>query len=164
MTEEKQKRSKRNVLVMPLFQGRIVFIVALAGLLCTALNGFLYYSYIVDSYDFILQHARLTPEIKAQRYDDLFVFGLSLAVATLVTTLAIAIWGLFVTHRAAGSVYHLQRVIQEIKAGSTSARVHLRQKDEFQELAKSFNELMDQLQASDTSPRATTAIPSIGIR
>lgn len=146
MTDQKIQRSKKNVLIMPGFQGRMILFVVLVGFVCTALNGYLYYSYVVDSYDFILRHSSLPQELKDQRYRDLFVFGVSLGVATLVVTLAIAIWALFVTHRAAGSVYHIKKVIDEIRSGNVHARVHLREKDEFQDLAKSFNEMMDRLQ------------------
>jgi nitrogen fixation/metabolism regulation signal transduction histidine kinase len=58
----------------------------------------------------------------------------------------IAIWALFITHRAAGSVYHIKRVVEAIRSGNLSERVHLREKDEFQDLAQSFNQMMDELQ------------------
>jgi HAMP domain-containing protein len=131
---------------MPDFQGRMILFVLLTGFVCMALNGYLYYQYVVDSYDFILNYSSLPEDLKEQRYADLLVFGTSLSVATLAATFAVAIWALFATHRAAGSVYHLKRVIDEIRAGNADARVHLREKDEFQEVARAFNELMDQLQ------------------
>ncbi|MGQ0522848.1 MAG: HAMP domain-containing protein, partial [Betaproteobacteria bacterium] len=145
-TEHTRLRSKKNILIMPGFQGRMILFVVLVGFVGAALNGYLYYSYVVDSYDFVFRHSSLPEELKDQRYSDLFVFGASLVVATLVVTLAVAIWALFITHRAAGSVYHIQRVIGEIRSGNLKARVHLREKDEFQDLARSFNELMDELQ------------------
>jgi methyl-accepting chemotaxis protein len=39
-------------------------------------------------------------------------------------------------------------VIDEIKSGNHNARVHLRAKDEFQDVAESFNQMMDKLQTS----------------
>ena len=131
---------------MPDFQGRMILFVLLTGFVCMALNGYLYYQYVVDSYDFILNYSSLPEDLKEQRYADLLVFGTSLSVATLAATFAVAIWALFATHRAAGSVYHLKRVIDEIRAGNADARVRLREKDEFQDVARAFNELMDQLQ------------------
>lgn len=76
------------------------------------------------------------------------LFGSALGVATLTATVVVAIWALFVTHRAAGSVYRIKKVIDEIKSGNIDQRVRLREKDEFQDLAKSFNEMMDQIQMS----------------
>jgi len=130
---------------MPGFQGRMIFFVLLTGIFSTALNGYLYYAYVVDSYDLILRYSSLSQDLRDQRYQDLLVFGASLGVATLAATLAVAIWALFATHRAAGSVYHIKRVLDEIRSGNTSARVRLREKDEFQDLARSFNEMMDGL-------------------
>jgi nitrogen fixation/metabolism regulation signal transduction histidine kinase len=146
MADQKNQRRSRNVLIMPDFQGRMILFVLLTGFVCMALNGYLYYQYVVDSYDFILNYSSLPEDLKEQRYSDLLVFGTSLSVATLVATFAVAIWALFATHRAAGSVYHLKRVIDEIKAGNFDARVRLREKDEFQDVARAFNELMDRLQ------------------
>ena len=146
MADQKNQRRSRNVLIMPDFQGRMILFVLLTGFVCMALNGYLYYQYVVDSYDFILNYSNLPEDLKEQRYSDLLVFGTSLSVATLVATFAVAIWALFAKHRAAGSVYHLKRVIDEIKAGNFDARVRLREKDEFQDVARAFNELMDQLQ------------------
>ena len=145
MADPTDQRRSKNVFIMPDFQGRMILFVLLTGFVCMALNGYLYYQYVVDSYDFILAYSSLSEELKEQRYTDLLVFGTSLGVATLAATFAVAIWALFATHRAAGSVYHLKRVIEEIKAGNFDARVRLREKDEFQDVARSFNEMMDQL-------------------
>ena len=146
MTDPKKRRTKKNLLIMPGFQGRMILFVVFLGLICTALNGYLYHSYVVDSYDLILRYSSLSQDLKDQRYEDLFVFGVSLAIVTLVATLVVAIWALVITHRAAGSIYHMKRVIEEISSGKLNERVRLREKDEFQDLARSFNELMDNLQ------------------
>jgi nitrogen fixation/metabolism regulation signal transduction histidine kinase len=150
MENSKKQRSVRNILINPGFQGRMALFIVLAGFISTALNGYLYYDYVVDSYDFILKYSKLSQELIDGRYQDLRNFGLVLAIATLLITLAIAVWALFVSHRAAGAVYHMKRVIDEIKAGNVAQRVHLRDKDEFQDLGRSFNELMDHLQKSKT--------------
>jgi len=146
MLDAKKQRSKKNLLIRPGFQGRIILFVVLAGLISTLVNGYLYHSYVVGSYDFILKYSTLPPELIANRYHDLYIFGLSLAGITLLITLVIAVWSLFVTHRAAGAVYHIKKVIEDIRAGNATARVHLREKDEFQDLASSFNQMMDELQ------------------
>jgi len=146
MANPKKQRSKRNLLIMPGFQGRMILFIILAGFSCTILNGYLYYSYVVDSYAFILKNSTLSQDLIDLRYRDLYVFGLSLGGATLLVTIVIAIWALVITHRAAGSVYHARRVIEEIRAGNPKARIHLRAKDEFRDLANSFNQMMDELQ------------------
>lgn len=146
MMDPRKQRSKINLLIMAGFQGRIILVVVLAGFFCTAVNGYFYYSYVVESYDFILKYSSLSKELIEARYQDLFVFGVSLGLVNLVIVVIVATWTLIITHRAAGSVYHIRRVIREIKSGNTKARVHLREKDEFQNLAESFNQMMDELQ------------------
>jgi methyl-accepting chemotaxis protein len=146
MTNPKKQRSLKNILIIPGFQGRMTFFIFFAGFISTALNAYLYYSYVVDSYEFIFKYSNLPQDLIDERYSDLLTFGVSLCLATLLIILLIAIWALFMTHRAAGSVYHMKRVIEAIRSGNTKERIHLREKDEFQDVAKSFNQMMDELQ------------------
>ena len=146
MTNPKKQRSTKNLWLLPGFQGRIIFFIILVGFVCAAFNGYLYYSYVDDSYNFILKYSTLSQELIGQRHRDLLIFGVALGAATLLITLVIAAWALVITHRAAGAVYHLKRVIDEIRSGNVKQRVHLREKDDFQDLAASFNQMMDELQ------------------
>jgi nitrogen fixation/metabolism regulation signal transduction histidine kinase len=142
---DQQKRSRKSVLRMAGFQGRIFLFIVLAGCVSMTLNGYLFYSYVADSYDFILRHSSLPQEVTDDRQRELFVLWISLTLISMLIILIIAIWALFLTHRATGPVYHVRRVIDEIRSGNRAARVRLRKKDEFQELASSFNSLMDEL-------------------
>lgn len=146
MTDPREKRSKRSLLIDGGFQGRIVSFILLAGILCIGVTAYFCYAYIVDSYDFILKRSSLPKELIDERYGDLFTFLVSMSMVNLLIVVVIAAWALFVTHRAAGSVYHMKRVIDEIKSGNAQERVRLREKDEFQGLARSFNAMMDELQ------------------
>lgn len=146
MTDPKEHRTKKSILIDVRFQGRIILLIVLAGFLCITITAYLYYDYVVGSYDFILKNSSLPPEIIDERYRDLYGLWVSLSAINFLIILVAAIWALVITHRAAGSVYHLKRVIDEIRSGNAKARVHLREKDEFQDLAKSFNGMMDELQ------------------
>ena len=125
----------------------MILLFIFGGFGCALLNGYLYYAYVDDSYRFILQYSTLSQELIEQRHRDLLIFGIALAAASLVITLILAVWALVLTHRAAGAVYRINKVIGEIRAGNVTRRVHLRKKDEFRDLAAAFNQLMDELQA-----------------
>jgi nitrogen fixation/metabolism regulation signal transduction histidine kinase len=56
---------------------------------------------------------------------------------------SIAVLGLILSHRTAGPLYHLNRVFEEVCRGNLKARAKFRQNDEFQEVAESFNKMMD---------------------
>ncbi len=144
--DSKKQRSKRNLWINPGFQGRIVSLILILGFVCAAANGYLYYAYVDDSYDFILKYSSLSQELIDARHHDLLVFGVSLGLATLLMTLVIVALALVITHRAAESMDHIRRVIEEIRSGNVKERIHLREKDEFQDLANSFNQMMDELQ------------------
>jgi HAMP domain-containing protein len=60
--------------------------------------------------------------------------------------LVMALMGVLLSHRTAGPLYHFKRVFDEIRSGNPKQRVRLRPKDEFQDVAKSFNDMMDSLQ------------------
>jgi methyl-accepting chemotaxis protein len=146
MAQQENHRKLKNILIIPGFQGRLALFILFTGFACAAVNAFLYYSYVVDSYDFIFKYSNLPQEFIDERYRDLLHFGVSLCLIMVSIMLMIAVWTLFVTHRAAGSVYHMAKVFEAIRAGNTTQRIHLREKDEFQEAARSFNQMMDELQ------------------
>ena len=144
MTEQK-RRSMKNLLIKKGFQGRILMLVIMGGFVCTCFNGILYYTYVTESYDFIFQYYDAPQVFMDETYKDLLNFGLLLMLLSFLITTVIALYALIITHRAAGACYRLELIIQEIKSGNTDARVHLRKRDEFQELAVAFNEMMDEL-------------------
>ena len=56
---------------------------------------------------------------------------------------------IYVTHRVSGPIYHLHKVIRAIHDGKIDERVYLRQKDEFHDVARSFNAMMDKFAQSE---------------
>lgn len=147
----KKQRSWKNLLLDPDFQVKITLFVFLAGIVCMSLNAYLYYTYVVESYGFIFKYSKLPQELIESRYSDLFTFGIALGAITIVVLSLVAIWVLVMTHRAAGSVYHMKKVVDEVRTGNTGARVHLREKDNFQEFAISLNQLIATIDKNLTS-------------
>lgn len=146
MNQTNHQRKPRNLMLDWGFQGSILLLIVASGLLCIGATAFLSYAYVADSYAFIFKHSSLPQDLVTSRYGDLYRFLLSLSLLNGAIVLVVAAWTLIVTHRAAGSIFHIKRVIGEIRAGNAAARVRLRQKDEFQDLAAAFNEMMDELQ------------------
>ncbi len=154
MEHAKRKRKIGNLLLDWGFQGGILLLILLTGVLCIATTAYLSYAYVADSYAFIFKHSSLPQELIDARYGDLYKFLLSLSVLNWAIVLVVAGWALLLTHRAAGAVFHIKRVIGEVRAGNKAARVALRDKDEFQDLARSFNAMMDDLQRSEVATSA----------
>lgn len=146
MSPPDNKRSPKSVFNLTGFRGRLIALIVTAGFACIAFVMLLFYAYVLQSYDFILKHSTLPADIVADRYDELWGIALVLGGVILLVVLVVAVWTLYITQRVAGPVYHLQRVIEEIRAGKMGERVQLRKRDEFHALAQSFNALMDELQ------------------
>lgn len=146
MKSAKYERKVKNLLLDWGFQGSILLLIVLTGLLCIGTTTYLTYAYIADSYAFIFKHSQLPQDLIAARYNDLYQFLVSLGLLNLAIVMVVAAWTLLQTHRAAGAIFHIKRVIGEIRSGNLAARVRLRQKDEFQDLARAFNEMLDELQ------------------
>lgn len=146
MNPQQNHRTAKSILDLHGFRGRLVALIVIAGFVCISLVSALFYLYVVDSYDFILRHSTLPAEIIAERYAELYGLAIALGGISVLLIAVVAVWTLYITQRVSGPVYHLQKVIDAIKSGHAEQRLHLRAKDEFHELAKSFNELMDSLQ------------------
>ncbi|HET9483025.1 MAG TPA: HAMP domain-containing protein [Xanthomonadales bacterium] len=146
MSPPDNKRSHKTVFNLTGFRGRLIALIVTAGFACIAFVQMLFYGYVLDSYDFILRHSTLPAEIVADRYEELWGIAFALGGIILLVVLVVAVWSLYITQRVAGPAYHLHRVIEQIRAGKLDERVHLRKRDEFHELARSFNALMDELQ------------------
>lgn len=60
--------------------------------------------------------------------------------AHLALFVGVALFSIFLTHRIAGPVYHLQQSAKEFAQGNLALRIRLRKKDELHELADVTNE------------------------
>lgn len=78
----------------------------------------------------------------------------SIAFALLSRSLAVlfilSILTIFLTHRIAGPVFKIKKIIRLIRGGQGSERVFLRKHDEFKDLAEDLNALLDHLQGVRT--------------
>ncbi len=66
---------------------------------------------------------------------------LGLSSLTLIITWIAA---LYLSHRIAGPVYHINRVLDERLAGNKEIRIHTRKNDFFSDLVKKINALLDE--------------------
>lgn len=140
------RRKVNNLLINRNYQGRLIITVLAFGFMACLLNGLLFYLYVSENYTTILATDYFEPAILKSMENDLKNFAFTLLMLSLLAFCGLACYLLVITHRAAGAAYHIHRVIKDIQNGNLTSRVHLREKDEYQELAESFNNLMDQVQ------------------
>jgi len=143
MNDLTPRHERKTVVINRRFQFRIVAMILLAGILCIGITANLCYAYLVENYDLMLRKTDMPQAMVDQQYRDLFTFLAALSAVNFVIVVVVAIWALFVTNRTAGALYHLKRVMDAVASGNAAARVHLREKDDFHELAAAFNAMLD---------------------
>lgn len=147
----KNRRKVRNLLLNPRFQGKYVLLVGGAALLVSIVYAGIFYSYIKENYAILVELSPMTDAAKAQLYSELRQIVLLLGAGSLVFVSVVSWLALFFTHRSAGPLYQFKKVFEDIRSGKVDARIHLRPWDDFQEVADSFNEMMESLDKKDSS-------------
>ncbi len=139
------KRSLKNLWLNPQYQGRYIFWISMTGLALIAANSSIFYFFTKENYALLVDLSPMTDEAKMQLYSELNKIVMLLIGGNAFFLLMVSIFGLVFSHRAAGPLYHFRRVFNDIKNGKVESRVRLRPKDDFKEVATTFNEMMDSL-------------------
>jgi methyl-accepting chemotaxis protein len=139
------KRKFKNYLLFPEFQ--LKFIALLAGtnilislILVVSTCLFFYKSPTLFG---VMQylHSDTSITFRAELNQFLIVLGcLTLAFIALISFVALVL-----SHRTVGPVFRFKAVFEEIAAGNLKQRIHLRPHDDFQDVAQSFNRMMDRV-------------------
>ncbi len=139
------KRKVSNLLINPKFQKKYVFWMSSTGIILTCINATIIYFFTKENYEFLVEMLEMTDDAKNQMYQELYqIIGL-LGISSLVFMIIVSIWGIILSHRVAGPLHKLKMSIDNITNGKTDTRVFFRKNDHFQDLAASFNDMMDEL-------------------
>lgn len=127
---------------------RMVIAISLAGAICVTLNSFLFYEYVLGGYSVLMQSSSLPPEVLEEMGTELTRIWAILAVLTVLVLSVLTAWVVLLVHRVTGPLVQFTRVFDRLRAGESGARIRLRAKDELQDLATAFNEMIDAVQKS----------------
>jgi methyl-accepting chemotaxis protein len=115
----------------------------LGGLVVAAANAIVFYVFTHENYSILVDLAPMSDEVKRQLYSELRSVVLYLGLFSVLFVGAVAILALVLSHRAAGPIYRFKKIFDDINSGNLKARVKLRPDDDFQDVAESFNRVMD---------------------
>lgn len=141
----KNRRSLKNLLLNPRFQMKYVGLTAGAALLLAAANATVFYAFTKENYAILVDLAPMTDEVKTQLYAELRHIMLMIALTSVGFIACVSGMMLYLSHRTAGPLYHFNRIFNDVRSGRTQARVRLRPNDDFQDVARSFNQMMDSI-------------------
>lgn len=83
----------------------------------------------------------MNPNIQAGAHWNKMMLTFEVLIAIL--GVALVYIGVRVSHKLSGPVYHMRRVLREIREGKPPAPIRLRDGDEFMDLAKDINDTID---------------------
>ena len=106
-------------------------------------NSSIFYIFTRENYTILVDLSPMDDATKKQLYLELRQILGWLLLGNACFLGVIAFIGLVYSHRTVGPLYHFKRVFEDIKNGNMKARVRLRPKDDFHDVALAFNEMMD---------------------
>ncbi len=139
------QRRLLNFLINPVYQLKYVFWISTTGLALIFVNAAVFYFYVRENYSILVDLSPMTAEAKAQLYQELHEILLKLSAGSLVFLFLVVVFGVILSHRTAGPMFHFKRIFASIEQGDLNARVRLRPKDDFQDVAQKFNAMMDSI-------------------
>jgi len=147
MLKKTDQRKNTNVVVDPAAQLRlsIPFFVLLISTVVSVLLIYRQINFLVDS------TITSVPTVDLNLVEQLQLFSTNILVIsvgslTTIGLLCFVLWIIF-SHRIFGPAVALSKQIRELRDGNYDARVTLRKRDEFKQLAKDLNELAEVLKA-----------------
>lgn len=136
-------RKLKNFLINPAYQMRYIFWVSGTGFLLIGLYSVLVYHYVSENYSILVELSPMEDSAKAQLYRELKEIIMKLSGGSLIFLSLVSILGIMISHKTAGAMFAFKKTFKLIKAGNSLARINLRPGDDFQDVAKEFNEMMD---------------------
>ncbi|RME14587.1 MAG: hypothetical protein D6797_08440 [Bdellovibrio sp.] len=146
MGVKKQKRKLRNFLLIPEFQLKYALYFILFSFFSASVFYFTFYIWSLHFVETILKTEVASPEIS--HVIDLFLKRLTevnwLFIAyVLLSIIFSSITAIVVTHRVAGPMIAIKRVVAEFKNGNVNVRFSFRQRGDLKNIEDDLNDLLD---------------------
>ncbi len=143
---------RRKYIIDPAFQWKYVG---------WAVFGVFFVSFVTSTiqYGVLLQNerSRTVFPIGSTTWSTTSVIVLSTLAFTTVMAIALAVWGIVVTHRLCGPVYVMDGILNAMAAGRFPKRRPLRKRDGFKELYESLWKAVDAVRAGKRAEAASLA-------
>ena len=153
MNQNKNKDQRRlpNFLINPSYQFKYVFWITFTGITLLILNSSVFYYFIKQNYKILVDLSPMEDVVKVQLHRELKQILVYLTSFSILFIAVISLFATILSHRTAGPMYHFKRIFSDIQKGDLTARIHLRPKDDFQDVAQECNKMIDYLTAKKRS-------------
>ncbi len=147
-TQAKQKSQRKfsNFLINPKYQIKYVFWISSTGISLITINALIFYSFIKENYLILVDMSPMEDNVKVQLYHELNMILLYLGIFSVIFMCIVSAFGVILSHRTAGPMFHFKRVFKDIQQGKSDQRIRLRPKDDFKDVADECNRMIEFLQ------------------
>jgi len=142
-----RKRRRTIPVIDARFQWKYTIIITALGVGLTAIMGGFLYRAHVDNTHLLDLDGNPALQQEVMRGDQIFLIYLIVFVA--IMAVALAVWGLVVTHRISGPLFILSRYMNEIAEGRYPDLRPLRKRDELREFFAAFEDAVVTLKNRD---------------
>jgi len=153
MTMAGRKRRRAIPIVDARFQWKYTLVITALGVGITAIMGGFLYRAHVDNTRLLDLDGSPALQQEVMRGDQIFL--LYLVIFVLVMAVALALWGLVVTHRISGPVHILSRYLGELADGHYPDLRPLRKRDELRGFYFALEDAVSMLRERDTATLST---------
>jgi len=135
---------RTNYLSRPYFQIKFTLILGVVASITSIIVGGICYLTVRKIYfQFINAHYNISHEQLQQLQNQITNTGIALALTLFVFSIALVIFGIFLTHRVAGPMTKMVLIMDRIMNGEKIEKVAFRKNDEFQDVAHKFTEFLE---------------------
>lgn len=145
----KRRRKIRNLWLNPNYQGQYIIFLVASCFLVMSCYGVVFYLFIKENFDSIMEVAPLSGMIQENLANDLETTIYYLLLASGGFLISVALVGLLMSHKVAGPLLKIRNVCSRINRGEKDARIYLRPDDYFKDVAVYLNYTFDKLQAPE---------------
>lgn len=137
---------RKNYFIKRKFQTRFILKFCLLIILACLLMGIAIYAFTANTVTTSFDNLRLV--VKSTKDFILPSLLLSSLIAVIIVSVACISVILFISHRIAGPLYHLERSMKQIAEGDLTVRTRFREGDEIGILASSLNNMVEKIKES----------------
>jgi hypothetical protein len=135
-------RKKYSLMVFPRFQFKIIGLAFASSTGTVAIASWAFYYLIDRQFSRILEKVPMSPDAKTEMLSNLTLsFGYLFVLCGAFAVLMIG-FSVFFSHRIAGPIYQINKVVDQFMEGQTEARIFLRKGDEFLFLGDKINYIL----------------------
>lgn len=143
-----KRRKLRNYWLIPSYQGRYVGFLVASCFAAMAGYGLVFYRFIHENYDTIVELSPITDDSKFLLYSELNSIIFYLSILSFVFLFVITLIGVVFSHKVAGPMFKIKSICNAINNGQLGRRIALRPGDDFREVVAELNRALNTLHAS----------------